>query len=100
MVKGPPGGAALEELTKMVQDLQIAQARRDSEGQARDRKSLTNQRYMWCDAIGHTRSVGDKGVSVEVQATFLMVKNLCTSKNRIQRERERERDRHKKRYVY
>ena len=30
VVKGPSGGAALEELTQMVRDLQIAQARRDS----------------------------------------------------------------------
>ena len=29
VVKGPSGGAALEELTQMVRDLQIAQARRD-----------------------------------------------------------------------
>ena len=29
MVKGPSGGAALEELTQMVRDLQIVQARRD-----------------------------------------------------------------------
>ena len=30
VVKGPSQGTALEELTKMVRDLQIAQARRDS----------------------------------------------------------------------
>ena len=55
VVKGPSGGVALEKLMKMVRDLQITQARRDSGGQARDRKPLTDQRCMWCDAIGHTR---------------------------------------------
>ena len=36
VVAGPSGGAALEELTKMVRDLQIAQARRGDEGQPCD----------------------------------------------------------------
>ena len=53
--KGPFGGAALEELTKMVQDLQIAQARIDSVGQSRDRRLQVDQRCMWCDVVGHTR---------------------------------------------
>ena len=36
MVKGSSGGAALEELTRMVKDLQIAQATRDGGEQVRD----------------------------------------------------------------
>ena len=44
-----------EELTKMVQDLQIAQARIDSVGQSRDRRLQVDQRCMWCDMVGHTR---------------------------------------------
>ena len=46
VVKGPSGGAALEELTQMVRDLQIAQARRDSGEQPRDRRPPTGQRCM------------------------------------------------------
>ena len=33
VVKGPSRGVALEELTKMVRDIQIAQARREGKGQ-------------------------------------------------------------------
>ena len=55
VVKGPSGGAALEELTQMVRDLQIAQARRDSSEQHRDRRPPAGQRCMWCDAVGHIR---------------------------------------------
>ena len=36
VVAGPAGCAGLEELTSMVRDLQIAQARRSDEGQPRD----------------------------------------------------------------
>ena len=45
--KGSSGGVALEQITKMVRDLQFAQARRDSGGQARDRQPPTDQRCMW-----------------------------------------------------
>ena len=55
MVKGPSGGAALEELTKMVRDLLIAQAQRDNGGQAHDRRPPTDQQCTWCEAIGHIR---------------------------------------------
>ena len=51
--KGLSGGATLEELTKMVRDLQIAQARRDGGGQSRDRRPPVDQQCMWRDAIGH-----------------------------------------------
>ena len=54
-VKGSSGGAALEELTQMVRDLQIAQARRDSSEPPRDRRPPALQRCMWCDATGHIR---------------------------------------------
>ena len=37
-----------------------------------------------------TTPVGDKAVNVEVQATFVMKKNLCMSKSKIRTERERE----------
>ena len=42
--------------------------------------------------------VGDKAISAKVQATSLMMKNLCMSKTRYAK-MERERDRHKGRYV-
>ena len=41
VVAGPSGDAAQEELTKMVHNLQIAQARRGDEGQPRDRRPAT-----------------------------------------------------------
>ena len=53
MVKGSFGGAALEELTRMVKDLQIAQARRDGGEQAHEQWPLAGNRCMWCDAVGH-----------------------------------------------
>ena len=55
VVKGLSGGATLEELMMMVRDLQIAHAQRDSGGQSCDRRPLTDQRCMWCDAIGRVR---------------------------------------------
>ena len=54
-VKGPSGGAALEELTQMVCDLQIAQAQRESGGPPHDRRPSGGQRCIWCDAVGHNR---------------------------------------------
>ena len=50
VVKGPYGGAALEELTQMVRGLQIAQARRDGGEQALDWR-----RPACIDAYGATR---------------------------------------------
>jgi hypothetical protein len=55
VAKGPSGGSALDELTQMVRDLQIAQARRDGGELARDRKPLGGSRCLWCDAVGHAR---------------------------------------------
>ena len=55
VVARPFEGAALEELTKMVRDLQIAQARRGDGGQPRDRRPPVNQRCVWCDVVGHAR---------------------------------------------
>ena len=46
VAKGPSEGAALEELTKMVRDLQMAHARRDSGKQSRDGKLAAGQRYI------------------------------------------------------
>ena len=37
----------------MVRDLQIAQARRDSGEQSRDRRPPSRQRCIWCDTVGH-----------------------------------------------
>ena len=54
-VKGPSGGAALEELTQMVRDLPIAQAQRDNDDQSCDRRPPNGHRCMWCDVIGHIR---------------------------------------------
>ena len=53
VVAGPSGGAGLEELTRMVRDLQIAQARRSDKGKSRDRRPPANERCIWCDVIGH-----------------------------------------------
>ena len=48
-------------------------------------------------AIPTNLHVGDEAISAEVQATFLMMMNLCRSRNKIHRYGERER--HKRRYV-
>jgi hypothetical protein len=53
MVKGP-SGEALEELTQMVRDLQIAQAQRDRGEQVRDRRPPVGNRCLWCDEVGHS----------------------------------------------
>jgi hypothetical protein len=53
MVKGPSGGAALEELTQMVRDLQIAQAWRDGGEPVRDQRPPAGNRCLWCDVVGH-----------------------------------------------
>ena len=45
----------------------------------------------WRTSDALITNVGDEAVSAEVQATSLMMKNLCTSKRKIQRERERDR---------
>ena len=45
----------MEELTKMVKDLQIAQTRRDDGEQARDRRPPAGNRCLWCDVVGHAR---------------------------------------------
>ena len=39
----------------MVRDLQIAQAWRDDDEQARNRRPLAGHRCLWCDAVGHAR---------------------------------------------
>jgi hypothetical protein len=44
VAKGPSGGSALDELTQMVRDLQIAQARRDGGQPARDSKPPVGSR--------------------------------------------------------
>ena len=72
VVKGPSGGAALEELTKMVRDLQIAQARRGNEGQPRDQRPPANQRCIWCDALGHAwRDCADFGEALRSNVVYL-----------------------------
>ena len=42
----------MEELTKLVCDLQIPQARRDGGGQPHDRRPLFDQRCVWCNVVG------------------------------------------------
>jgi hypothetical protein len=41
----------LEELTQMVRDLQIEQARRDGGEHVRDRRPSAGNRCLWCDAV-------------------------------------------------
>ena len=55
VAKGSSRGAALEELTQMVRDLQIAHARRDNDGQSRDLRPSAGHQCMWYDAVGHIR---------------------------------------------
>mgnify|MGYP000630293326 FL=1 len=72
IVAGPAGGAGLEELTRMVRDLQIAQARRSDEGQPRDRRPPANQRCVWCDATGHARrECADFGEALRSNVVYL-----------------------------
>ena len=68
----PAGGAGLEELTRMVRDLQIAQARRSDEGPPRDRRPPAGQRCVWCDAIGHARrDCADFGEALRSNVVYL-----------------------------
>jgi hypothetical protein len=53
--KGSSGDTALDELTQMVRDLQIAHARRDRGKPVKDRKPPAGSRCLWCDAVGHAR---------------------------------------------
>ena len=72
VVTGPTCGAALEELTRMVRDLQIAQARRSDEGQPRDQRPPANQRCVWCDATGHARrECADFGEALRSNVVYL-----------------------------
>ena len=72
IVAGPAGGAGQEELTRMVRDLQIAEARRSDEGQPCDRRPLANQRCVWCDATGHARrECADFGEALRSNVVYL-----------------------------
>ena len=53
IASGPFGGVALEELTKMVRDLQIAHAWRDGGGQSHDWRPPNGLRCIWCDGADH-----------------------------------------------
>jgi hypothetical protein len=53
--KGSPGDSALEELTQMVRDFQIAHARRKGGEPVKERKPPAGSRCLWCDAVGHAR---------------------------------------------
>jgi hypothetical protein len=53
--EGSSGDSALEELTQMVRDLQIAHAQRDGGEPVKDRKLPAGSRCLWCDAVGHAR---------------------------------------------
>jgi hypothetical protein len=46
---------ALEELTQMVRDLQIAHAWREGGKPVKERKPPAGSRCLWCNAIGHAR---------------------------------------------
>ena len=72
VVKGPSWEAALEELTKMVRDLQIAQARRDGGEQPHDRMPPTGHVCLWCDAVGHIRKdCGDFAEALRANVVYL-----------------------------
>ena len=72
VLEGLFGGAALEELTKMVRDLQITQARRGDGGQPPDRRLLVNQRCLWCDVVGHAqRDYADFGEALRNDMVYL-----------------------------
>ena len=53
VVKGSFGRVALEELTQMVRDLQIAHAWMDDDEQSQDRRPPAGHRCMWSDAVSH-----------------------------------------------
>ena len=73
IVAGPVGGAGLEELTRMVRDLQIAQARRSDEGPPCDRRPPAGQRCIWCDAFGHARrECKDFGEALRSNVVYLL----------------------------
>ena len=83
LAKGPTGGATLEELTQMVCDLQIAQARRDNDEQSRDRRPPLEQRSMWCDAVGHIwKECGDFAKALRTNVVYLWNGWVHASKTR------------------
>ena len=55
VVAGPSGDAAQEELTKMVHNLQIAQARKEGGVQSHEWRLPNDLRCMWCNGVGHIR---------------------------------------------
>ena len=72
VIVGPSGGAALEELTKMVRDLQITQDRKDDGSQPRDERLPVNQRCLWCDVVGHAqRDCADFGEALKNDVVYL-----------------------------
>jgi hypothetical protein len=83
MVKGPFGGAALEELTQMVRDLQIAQAQRDGGEQVRDRGPPARNRCLWCDTVGHARKdCRDFAEAIRVNVVYLCNERVHNSETR------------------
>ena len=72
VVRGSAGGAALEELTRAIKDLQIAQARREGGEPARDRRPAAGNRCMWCDEVGHIRKdCGDFAEALRNRVVYL-----------------------------
>ena len=72
VIRGTTGGAALEELTRAIKDLQIAQARREGGGPARDRRPAAGNRCMWCDGVGHIRKdCGDFAEALRNRVVYL-----------------------------
>ena len=62
----------MEELTRAVKDLQIAQARREGGEQARDRRPPAGNRCMWCDEVGHIRKdCGDFAEALRSRVVYL-----------------------------
>ena len=62
----------MEELTRVVKDLQIAQARREGGEQARDRRPPAGNKCMWCDEGGHIRKdCGDFAEALRSRVVYL-----------------------------
>ena len=62
----------MEELTRAVKDLQIAQAQREGGEQARDRCPPAGNRCMWCDEVGHIRKdCGDFAEALRSRVGYL-----------------------------
>ena len=83
VVEGPSAGSAIDELTKMVWDLQIAPTRRESGGPLQDQRPPFAQSCMWCDNPDHLRrECGDFQEYLRRNIVYLWNKKVYSTETR------------------